>query len=110
MGAVYEALTERDETVALKIVHENSAAALDRLKREFRSLSGVLHPNLVTLYDLVVEGDRAYFTMELVNGSSFLKYVHAPEVPWAERLPRLRAAFLELVAGVSALHDAGKLH
>jgi serine/threonine protein kinase len=111
MGAVYEAIAEPEgERVALKIMRESSPAALYRLKREFRALSGMVHRNLVTLYDLHVDSSVAYFTMELVDGTGFLQYVRSPEVSLSDRLPRLRRAFAELVEGVSALHETGKLH
>jgi protein kinase-like protein len=73
MGVVYEVHdVARDEVVALKTLLQTGAADFYRLKREFRSLSDVAHPNLVCLYELFVEDDRCFFTMELVNGVSFV--------------------------------------
>jgi eukaryotic-like serine/threonine-protein kinase len=109
MGVVYEAHdTVRGEVVALKTLRRSAAADLLRLKREFRSLVDVAHPNLVCLYELFVDDDRGFFTMEKVDGVSFVDYAHRGDRPFGFHL--LLAAFRQLVDGVSALHARGKIH
>jgi serine/threonine protein kinase len=79
MGVVYRAYNpSQNEVVAIKTLkaldgldHE----AICRLKNEFRARAELVHPNLVNLYELFAEGDRLYFTMELVQGVDFLEYV-----------------------------------
>ena len=141
MGAVYLARDlERRQSVALKTIPHFDAASLYRFKQEFRTLAGVIHPNLVRLHELVgTESDRVFFSMELVRGTDLLRHVqrtgtaprlddsgvqlHAPpNTPLAvaaiseERrhtpadVDPLLPALRQLVAGVQALHDAGKLH
>src|SRR2546422_10190771 len=68
MGVVYEALdTERNERVALKVLRNVSADSIVRFKREFRTLQDLHHPNLVSLGELISEGEQWFFTMELVK-------------------------------------------
>ncbi len=138
-GVVYEAYDHLlNERVAVKTIRTVEPSSLYRLKREFRSLVDLDHPNLVELYDLVVDDQSAFFTMELVDGMDFLSYcgpqrsqpspcatveaVHprgVDDTAPTERLPRghraaaerrLRWALRQLVEGVDTLHQAGKLH
>jgi serine/threonine protein kinase/tetratricopeptide (TPR) repeat protein len=76
MGVVYEAHDlETDKVVALKTLTRAEASHISRFKNEFRSLADVSHPNLVSLYEFMSDGQYWFFTMELVQGSNFLEYV-----------------------------------
>lgn len=84
MGVVHEAWDrERGQRIALKTIRTlpgpNSESAdaqkLYRLKREFRALAGIVHPNLIALYELVSSVDQWFLTMELIKGNGFLDYV-----------------------------------
>jgi len=137
-GVVYEALDrERGTRVALKTLRHLTAEALAQLKREFRAMQDVHHPNLVTLGELVSQGDECFFTMELVEGVDWLEYVSSSR-PLVEEFARtgsdgrsavtltgpiasgtslrgfdderLRRTLSQLVEAVMALHDAGLVH
>jgi eukaryotic-like serine/threonine-protein kinase len=116
-GIVYRAL-DRDtgREVALKTLPDADPDQIYHLKAEFRSLASIAHPNLVQLDELVFADDECFFTMELVRGRTFHDLVQdlsAGEGPsgWtAERLARLSDVLEQIVFGLRALHEAGKLH
>ena len=110
MGIVYEVDDcERDQVVALKTLRRWTGDDIYRLKREFRSLADVAHPNLVSLYDLVIDDDACFFTMELVEGTTFVDYVRQ-EPSAACRAARAREALVQLIEGVLELHRRGIRH
>ena len=130
MGTVFRAYDrERRRPVALKVMNRAGAAAILRFKHEFRTLLGVAHPNLVTLYELISDGQNWFLTMELLDGVTFLQYVRDEDPPTTRPVSpgdpgaihetqlltpgqrvRLRAATRQLADGIAWLHAAGKLH
>ncbi len=105
-GVVFEVEDlELDRRLALKLLKDNNPKRVEWMKREFRSLVDVAHPNLVGLHSLVSDDGRWFITMDLVEGVDFVSYVDA-----SSEGERLRAALRQLVAGVQAIHAAGKLH
>ncbi len=66
---------ERGTDVALKWLKQGDAATIARFKREFRSLADLVHPNLVTLRDLLVYDDEWFFTMDRLDGIDLLRWV-----------------------------------
>jgi eukaryotic-like serine/threonine-protein kinase len=76
MGMVFEALDrERNLRVALKALTDVSPSRLYLFKQEFRALAGIVHPNLVTLYELIEADDEYFLSMEFIEGTTFLRYV-----------------------------------
>ncbi len=58
MGSVYLAHDRATKTdVALKTLLISNPASILALKREFRFLADVSHPNLVALYELICVND-----------------------------------------------------
>lgn len=113
MGVVYEARdATRGATVALKALRRHiSAAAGARLKREFRTLSDVRHPNLVAMYELHCVDDEWFFTMQRVQGVSLLGYIwDGPARPATLNLSRLTSAFAQLSTALLELHARGIVH
>jgi serine/threonine protein kinase len=129
MGVVYEAFDRELEThVAVKVLRPLDELSLYRFKNEFRSLADVHHPNLLRLGELHREHDQWFFSMELVEGISLLDHVWLSEThppvdadtvrgrpagpARVRRLDegRVRSAFAQLAAAVSAIHAAGFIH
>jgi tetratricopeptide (TPR) repeat protein/tRNA A-37 threonylcarbamoyl transferase component Bud32 len=121
-GVVYRAFDRQlGREVALKMLRQASGRDLYRFKREFRALADIVHPNLVALHELHAAGGDWYFTMELVEGVSFIDWVR-PGRAFGPQRPRgdihtgaldenrLRDALIQLVDALLALHRAGKLH
>lgn len=76
MGVVYEVEDpDRSQKVALKTIENPDVEKVYRLKREFRALADLSHPNLVALYELVVAENSCFFTMELLDGVDLLSHV-----------------------------------
>ena len=108
MGSVYRALdTSSGRTLAIKTLDTLEPDFVFGLKKEFRALAGLSHPNLVELYELVADSDRCFFTMELIEGTPFGEHLDAgPGEPAA----MLRDALAQLTNALWALHAEGLLH
>ncbi|HWO22560.1 MAG TPA: protein kinase [Kofleriaceae bacterium] len=102
--------------VALKVLARTEGLDVYRFKREFRAFSGVLHPNLVRLYELFADDAQWCFTMELVRGVPFDRYVRPEATGGATdgaprlSLARLRDALYQTADALSAIHRLGKVH
>ena len=111
MGEVYEAVdTRTGQRVALKMLFEVDPAGVYRLKREFRRMADISHENLVTLHELCNEGERWFFTMELLSGGELRTAMQAAVNSGGGGLEGLRRLLRQLVHGVHALHRAGRIH
>jgi serine/threonine protein kinase len=123
IGEIYKALDEnRGSFVALRTLRSVSLEG-DALRREFRALRNVRHPSLVSLGELDCVDGLWFYTMEFVEGESLLDYVR-PRTPGINSAHpssvggtpgdlsevRLRSALSQLVRGITALHQAGRVH
>jgi predicted Ser/Thr protein kinase len=110
MGVVYAAYDPRlDRKIALKLVRSElaeDAELRERMTREARALARLTHPNVVTVFDVGMEGERLFIAMELVDGETLGEWVRSVE-PSAARI-------LEVVSsagrGLAAAHAAGLVH
>ncbi len=135
MGIVYRAFDPvHERQVALKTLPSTDPILLSRFKREFRVLAGLDHPHVARLFELTSDGEKWFFTMELVDGVELLHYIvygstqPSPattdpaltesgssqqitrELNLAEQIERLRDGFAQLTAAIAALHVSGIIH
>ena len=116
MGEVFEAEDlELRERVALKTIRPEIAedeTVMERFRREIQIARKVTHPNVSRVFDLFhhegPEVERiAFLTMELLLGESLGQRLRS-----RGRLSAIEAEPLvrQMVAGLSAAHDAGIVH
>jgi len=104
-GTVFQVLDrERGIDLALKALRRHRPSWIYRFKQEFRAVAGLIHPNLIHLYDLIGEEGQWFFTMELIDGCRLLEYLGNRPVE------EVRSAFFQLSSGLAALHAAAKVH
>jgi eukaryotic-like serine/threonine-protein kinase len=104
---------EMGAELALKTVQRPSVTDLYHLKREFRGVAGVVHPNLVRLHELFVEDDACFFTMELVDGVQLDEFVRPKaggDAAHTVDAERLVMSVQQLVMAVAQLHGSGRVH
>lgn len=110
MGEVYRARDTRlGREVAVKVLPEAVAASPDRLarfEREARTVAGLNHPNIVTLFSVEDEDGIRFLTMELVEGQSLDRVVTPGGLP----LSRVLELAIPLANALVAAHERGVIH
>ena len=100
-GAVYAIKVLRSE-------YARDPAAVGRFVRERTALVAFRHPNVVTVHDMIVEGDQLALVMDLVPGGDLAGLRKAR----GGRLAPAEAASLaaQIADGLAAAHAAGIVH
>jgi tetratricopeptide (TPR) repeat protein len=112
MGVVYEALDPfLERAVALKVMLPQVAADPEqklRFEREARAVARLMHPNVVTVFDLGYHVDGSpYIAMELLRGRDLQQLLRERAPLVLER--RLRIV-LQVLEGLGHAHAAGIVH
>jgi serine/threonine protein kinase len=118
MGTVYRGRHRNDEKsrqqggdVAIKVLHPQYArqpAYRDRFEQEALLGLRMDHPNIVRVFDLIVDGDLLGLVMELIEGrelSDIIGRTVGP-MPWAQASP----IFRQLLDVIACVHDSGIVH
>lgn len=111
MASVYLAhdlILDRD--VAVKLVRfdmQDDASAVRRFQREALSATELVHPNIVSVYDIGEEHGMNYLVMEYVEGKDLKRYIK-DEFPLP--LPQVVNLMGQILCGVQAAHRHGIIH
>lgn len=110
MGEVYRARDTRlHRDVAVKVLPAGSAAdetARERLVREARTASTLNHPNICTMYDAGIAGERVYIAMELVEGVALSALLAEGALP----VDRATRYAIQIADGLAHAHQRGVVH
>jgi TolB-like protein len=110
MGVVYRARDERlDRDVAIKVLPEEVAENPDRLARfeqEAKSLAGLNHPNIVTIFSVEEAEGTRFIAMELVEGDSLAQTLPPGGLP----LAKVFDMAIPLADALATAHERGIVH
>jgi len=108
MGVVYAAHDrELDRQVALKVLRAAAATEEERMRmlREGQAMARVTHPNVITVYEVGVEGTLVFLAQELLDAGTLGHWLEKPR-SHAEIIAKFEAAG----RGLAAAHAAGLVH
>jgi transcriptional regulator with GAF, ATPase, and Fis domain len=114
LGSAFEVLDHAtQERRCLKVVVRRDASSMLALRHEFETLRGLVHPNLVELFDFGLlrpagtepgGAPLPYLTTALVRGTAL------SEGLMRESPARAQCGFVDALRGLAFLHGAGLLH
>lgn len=111
MATVYVAQDERlDRPVALKVMHPHladSAAFVERFRREARSAARIVHPGVVSVFDQGVVTGQGFLVMELIDGTNLRQLLRAQG---AFTIPQALRYTTDTLEALRAAHRVGVIH
>ena len=110
MGEIYRARDTRlQRDVALKLLPEAVASDADRRRRflqEAQALGALNHPNILSIFDVHLDGDAPYLVMELLDGRTLREEIERGVLP----ISRALDLGAQIAAGLQAAHGVGIVH
>jgi len=110
MGDIYKAHDARlNRFVAVKVLSAANAGDPDRRRRfiqEAQAASGLNHPNIITIHDIVNEPEGDYMVMEYVSGKTLVDVIPKGGL----RAPQALKYGVQMADALSAAHAAGIVH
>src|SRR5882672_8481409 len=110
MGEIYKALDTRlNRTVAIKVLPSAKSGDPERRRRflqEAQAASSLNHPSIITIHDVISEGDTEFMVMEYVQGKTLNDLIPKGGL----RVPLLIKYALQMADALSTAHAAGIVH
>src|SRR5213592_4765285 len=110
MGEFYLARDERlGRKVALKLLPERLTAdetQLSRFKTEARAASALNHPNILTVYEISVEGNRHFIATEFIEGITLRASLARGRMNLQDALE----IAVQVSSALAAAHEIGVVH
>ncbi len=110
MGEIYKAQDDRlNRLVAVKILSPGLSTDPERKRRFFQeaqAASALNHPNIITLYDIVSEGDMQCIVMEYISGKTLRDLTPSGGLTPAQALQYAT----QISSALTAAHAAGIIH
>lgn len=110
MGQVYLAKDlHLNRLVAVKTLSQSNFLNSERKARFFREAqmaSALNHPNILSIYDIVIENEKPFLIMEYVDGQTLREVLNDNKMNLALALD----IAIQLAQGLLAMHNAGIIH
>ncbi|HEV7648596.1 MAG TPA: protein kinase [Actinophytocola sp.] len=110
MGQVFAGSDPDGQQFAFKILRSDLTGNPDvvaRFLKERSILTGLRHPNLVGVHDLVVEGDTVAIVMDLVSGGDLRRRLAESGTLLPAEVARIGSS---VASALAAVHAAGVVH
>lgn len=106
-GTVFEAWDERlDRAVAVKILHQQNAAANSALLHEARAAASLEHPAFARVIEIIDQGVQSALVLELIRGQPLSERLRQGPVAPLQALDWLR----QIAVAMQSAHAASKVH
>jgi len=110
MGAIYKAQDTRlNRFVAIKVLSASATGSPERRRRfiqEAQAASALNHPNIITIHDIISEGDAEFMVMEYVQGKTLADLVPKGGL----RVPQVLKLALQMTDALQTAHSARIVH
>jgi len=110
MGEIWKAQDTRlNRFVAVKVLTSASAGDPERRRRfiqEAQAASALNHPNIITIHDIISEGDAEFMVMEFVQGKTLIDLIPKGGL----RVPQVLKYAVQMTDALQTAHSAGIVH